>query len=79
VPAAANPRVPTSRAPTGDLPVLSFRVAALEGTSPGADVLVGAPCARCRTTARKKAVMDDTDARQAVQESMDRRDQGESR
>jgi hypothetical protein len=39
----------------------------------------GAAGAATRTTARKKAVMDDTDARQAVQESMDRRDQGESR
>jgi hypothetical protein len=51
----------------------------LEGTPRDVDVLVSATGAATRTTARKKAVMDDTDARQAVQESMDRRDQGESR
>jgi hypothetical protein len=38
----------------------------------------GADASRTRIPSDEGTIMDDTDARTAVQESMDRRDQGES-
>ena len=72
--------------PTGYLPV--FFSACVPLTASPLEQGLGAPMRPVRTcvplqnssaTYGRRFAMEDTDARQAVQESMDRRDQGESR